>query len=399
MIARIIIAQAAGYLIGSVSPSYILGKLLKGIDIREHGSRNAGTNNTAQVLGVGAAIPTAIYDLGKGLAALFLARGLGLADHWAFLAAALAMVGHIFPFYLGFRGGQGVGTAMGLLLYFFIGYYVRDVIPWYTILVLAALAAVFRYIAVYKEVVGKAILPMLMFYLFYYRRPVDFETIFLSLLLVYITAIGLYNIVNFKIVDAGLFPERPAWWRLIIRPVTVFIPLLYLRFGREQVLSVVGIATLVAIAVEIFRLHTGGLGWKVLRGFHRLFLSDERNKFSSPTLFLAASFITIFLFPRPIALIALLNLIFGNLLGEFFGTQFGRQKFFAGTVEGSLAHLTGCLLAGYIFSLFHPVPVVMLIPGALAATFIEAIPSGVDDNLMVPLVSAVVMRIFALPWF
>ncbi len=100
-----------GYLLGSVSPSYILGKLLKGIDIREHGDGNAGTTNTKKVLGIGPAIIAAIYDLGKGLLSIWIAYKLGADPVFMYAAGYAAILGHVFPFYLGFRGGQGVATA------------------------------------------------------------------------------------------------------------------------------------------------------------------------------------------------------------------------------------------------------------------------------------------------
>ena len=65
MILKIILAVLAGYLLGSISPAYILGKLLRGIDIREYGDKNAGTTNTRRVLGLGPAIITGFYDFFK----------------------------------------------------------------------------------------------------------------------------------------------------------------------------------------------------------------------------------------------------------------------------------------------------------------------------------------------
>jgi len=65
-----LLALLIGYLLGSISPAFILGKVLKGIDIRQHGTKNAGTTNVKKVLGLGPAIFTAIYDLSKGLLAI-----------------------------------------------------------------------------------------------------------------------------------------------------------------------------------------------------------------------------------------------------------------------------------------------------------------------------------------
>jgi len=111
------LAIFTGSLLGSVNPAFFFGKILRGIDIREHGTKNAGTTNTKKVLGIGPAIVTAIFDLSKGLIAIWIASALGPPPVWAYLAGLSAIFGHIFPFYLNFRGGQGTATAVGLLFY------------------------------------------------------------------------------------------------------------------------------------------------------------------------------------------------------------------------------------------------------------------------------------------
>jgi|Deesub1362B_J571_1020462.scaffolds.fasta_scaffold03215_5 glycerol-3-phosphate acyltransferase PlsY len=106
-------AVAAGYILGSLSPAYFLGRLLKNIDIRHYGDSNAGTVNTYRVLGFWPAAITAAVDVSKGLGAYFLASGVfGLHPPVSLLAPAAAIAGHVAPFYLKFRGGQGVATAV-----------------------------------------------------------------------------------------------------------------------------------------------------------------------------------------------------------------------------------------------------------------------------------------------
>jgi len=107
-----------GYLIGSISPSYILGKLLRDIDIREHGDGNAGGMNTYYVLGLRPAIITVVFDLSKGLISMYLATLLGASPICIQLTGMAAILGHVFPFYLKFKGGKGIGTAVGILFYY-----------------------------------------------------------------------------------------------------------------------------------------------------------------------------------------------------------------------------------------------------------------------------------------
>ena len=120
------------YLIGSISTGYVMGWLLRGIDIRQYGSGRTGGTNALRTLGpVGAAI-TAAGDVGKSAAAVALAKGLGLSPWVVALAALAAVLGHNYPFYLRFRGGAGVAPTVGALL----------IINWWMGLGLVAVAAV-----------------------------------------------------------------------------------------------------------------------------------------------------------------------------------------------------------------------------------------------------------------
>lgn len=101
------------YLLGSLSGSLLLGRL-RGVDIRRHGSGNAGGTNAFRTQGWRFALGVVIVDIGKGALAAWLA--LRFAPAWAYAAAALAVVGHVWPLWHGFRGGKGAATAVGALL-------------------------------------------------------------------------------------------------------------------------------------------------------------------------------------------------------------------------------------------------------------------------------------------
>jgi glycerol-3-phosphate acyltransferase PlsY len=119
---KIFFVIIASYLIGSVSPSIILGKVLKGIDIREHGSGNAGSTNAFRVLGKGAGIAVLLIDIFKGYFAVrFLSPLAGENPFLSQTAAAVmsgfaAVAGHIWTIFHSFKGGKGVNTAAGALL-------------------------------------------------------------------------------------------------------------------------------------------------------------------------------------------------------------------------------------------------------------------------------------------
>lgn len=111
----------ASYLLGSVNGALVIG-FFRGIDIRAEGSGNAGATNALRTHGLAFALAVALIDLGKGvLAVLYIAPAtapdLAPVDaHWvAALCGVAAVVGHIFPFWFGFRGGKGGATAVGAL--------------------------------------------------------------------------------------------------------------------------------------------------------------------------------------------------------------------------------------------------------------------------------------------
>jgi glycerol-3-phosphate acyltransferase PlsY len=106
---------AISYLIGSISFSYLVAKKLAGIDIRTHGSGNAGATNTMRVLGIGPAVVVLVLDAAKGLASMGLAHLLTDGDPIAYAFAGIfAIVGHNWPVFFGFRGGKGIATTLGV---------------------------------------------------------------------------------------------------------------------------------------------------------------------------------------------------------------------------------------------------------------------------------------------
>ena len=121
----VVAVLALAYLLGSIPTGYLAGKLLKGIDIREHGSKSTGATNVLRTLGVWPAALVLLIDVLKGAAAVLLARWLVAAapadlqglESWAVCLAGLAAIlGHSRSIWLGFSGGKSVATGLGVLL-------------------------------------------------------------------------------------------------------------------------------------------------------------------------------------------------------------------------------------------------------------------------------------------
>lgn len=112
------------YLLGSIPTAVWVGKAFYGVDVREHGSKNAGATNTYRVLGRRAALPVLVIDILKGFAAtsmIHLYPDLVMRDTSLFVlikvvCGAFAVIGHLFPIFAGFHGGKGVATLFGMII-------------------------------------------------------------------------------------------------------------------------------------------------------------------------------------------------------------------------------------------------------------------------------------------
>lgn len=118
-----ILAFFLSYVLGSIPAAVWIGKKFHGIDVREHGSHNAGTTNVIRVLGWKTGIPVLIIDVLKGTLSASLPAIFKLAPpdsalltNLQILTGLTAIIGHIFPLLAGFRGGKGVATFFGVLL-------------------------------------------------------------------------------------------------------------------------------------------------------------------------------------------------------------------------------------------------------------------------------------------
>ena len=116
MLATGIIAGVIGYLLGSIPFAYIAGRLMKGVDIRRVGGGNMGALNIMREVGIAAGWAVLLADVGKGVLAVLIAQWLGVSLIFVFVAGLAAVVGHIWPVFLGFKGGRGAATTMGVLL-------------------------------------------------------------------------------------------------------------------------------------------------------------------------------------------------------------------------------------------------------------------------------------------
>lgn len=154
----LVLSLGIAYLLGSIPFGYLLVRTFRGDDIRASGSGNIGATNVARSGAMGLGIATLVLDALKGCAAVWIARALVHSFPLQYKAAALAglfaVLGHVFPVWLGFRGGKGVATALGVFLMFAPG------ATLVAVLVFAGVVIATKYVSL-GSIIGAAVLAML----------------------------------------------------------------------------------------------------------------------------------------------------------------------------------------------------------------------------------------------
>jgi glycerol-3-phosphate acyltransferase PlsY len=193
MVLKIILPIIIGYLIGAIPFGFIAGKL-KGFDLRKVGSGNIGATNIYRTLGTLPAILVFILDLLKGALAVYAARMI-IPDSPAVIVISgiAAVIGHMYPVYIGFKGGKGSATSLGVLLGIAPDLFAVAMI--YT----AVAIAVTRYVSV-TSITGVILLSVLMFA---FHKPVEYSiaTVIVAVLVTY------KHIPNIKRLLSGTEPK------------------------------------------------------------------------------------------------------------------------------------------------------------------------------------------------
>ncbi|WP_319202696.1 glycerol-3-phosphate 1-O-acyltransferase PlsY [uncultured Ilyobacter sp.] len=114
---KFIFFAVLAYVMGSIPTGVIIGKKLKGIDIREHGSKNSGATNAYRVLGARYGVMVLAADAAKGFFPVMLADLAGIEGTLLILVGLITIIGHSLSIFLKFKGGKGVATSLGVFLY------------------------------------------------------------------------------------------------------------------------------------------------------------------------------------------------------------------------------------------------------------------------------------------
>ncbi len=371
---RIVLSGSAAYLLGSISPAYFLGKILKGVDVRDP---------------LPAAITTAV-DLSKGIAAVLIAEHLlNLPAVWLLVPAWMAMLGHNFAFCLRFRGGGGMVTAVGICLFscavsIVQGSFAPDRLV--AVLIVAAL--------VFSASRSGDLTGLAAFFFLGIVTPLEMgfapRAVLIFSLSLYCFALAVRSTVIRRVFVID--PEiEMKWWRVIARPFALlFIPI-DLLFGRTTLLFLMAGIGVILIGTDIFRMLSR-------HQLQQLFKKKEIKRFSSMTSFVVAIFLIFLVFPGLIPYLGLAFITVGDLFSKIIGIKFGKVRLFRDrTLEGSLGFLAGSFMAGWVIYMLWPVPLYAVIAGPLFAAAVELFSMDLDDNFTVGIVTCGFL--FALRYF
>lgn len=164
-------ALLVAYLLGSIPTAVWIGKLFYGTDVREHGSKNAGATNTFRILGAKAGIPVLVIDMLKGWLAVkffyFFGENFTTPEqviNFRLALGIMAMIGHIFPLFAGFKGGKGIATLVG----FMVGIHPEATLVCIGIFVAILLAT--RYVSL-GSIIAAVSFPLVIIFLFHETVP------------------------------------------------------------------------------------------------------------------------------------------------------------------------------------------------------------------------------------
>ncbi len=406
-----ILSLVLAYLIGSISPAYILGKLVKKIDIRKYGSKNAGAMNAGHVIGKWAGVITAMFDMLKGIIAFYITLlifqapmnvpNASLIPLAAYFAGFFAILGHDFPFYLNFKGGKGAATTYGFIILLSI-FLFRSILNNFGLPMLMPLifsgavfvicGSIFYYIQRSGNLTAFIFVPIWLTVI--WINAIRFNLIILAsaltFFLLYVIFTSIITTKNLKNLKKDMkFGKRKKKkikvLRKLLRLATIIFPLLYFVMSKFWLLVLIGVIFLFFISQDIAR---------VLKKKHlkKLYKKSDK-KISNLSLFLIGCIITVAFFAKEYAIIALSMLVVGDLFAEIIGIKFGKKMLiFNKSLEGSLACFVSSLIIGLLLMPFLNIGIYVVVIAAAVVMLTELVSAWLD-NLTIAPITALVLRL------
>jgi glycerol-3-phosphate acyltransferase PlsY len=171
-------------------------------------------------------------------------------------------------------------------------------------------------------------------------------------------------------------------------------PVIYYFSNKKITLGVLAVITILVGIAEILRFRFPVFNQKIFSYFGCILKKQEKRGISGTTYFLIASLLTTFFFEKAIAITALTFTVFGDAVAAIWGSLFGKIRIKDKSLEGSMACFILCFFIGMILIAINvAINVKLVLFGALAATLMEILPVGIDDNLTMPIFAGLVMEL------
>lgn len=317
-----------GYIIGSLSPGYFFGRVVKNIDIRKFGNHNTGASNTYRVVGPVYGIIAAIFDILKAPLAYYLSFS-KISPDLAIIVGLGAVFGHIFPFYLGFRGGRGVASLDGLFLISLI-----------------------------------------------FSNPIY------SLLL-------LIGMITYYL---GFIKSVKISLRHWLKFLSIIFPLGLIWLASKQIILVLGFLLIISFTFDLLRWFSPTLNKRYLEK-HSFSKDKEQFRFSGYSILLFSFFVVVALFPKEIAVVSLIFFVLGDIFAPFSAkiAYLPHMPLIGDkTLAGFIIVFAISFFAGWFLKSLTPLAISleMIIFGAFLTAIFDQMAIRLDDNLLVPIGTA-----------
>lgn len=183
--------------------------------------------------------------------------------------------------------------------------------------------------------------------------------------------------------------------RKLVHLIALLIPILYYFLPKQTSILILALFTLIFIVIDYIRLHIGSFKKLFLMLFGQLLRRKELYTLTGGSYLLIASLISMLVFSKEVFIPAILFLVIGDTVAALFGIRFGRIRLFRKTVAGTLSCLVVCLIIAYLVSKLPKdnLKLSIGIVGAVIATIVEALPVEVNDNVIIPISTGIVMQI------
>ena len=370
------------YLIGSILPGYFIAKS-KGIDIFKKGYKLPGTSNVRKVLGIKYAIITGAYDFLKPILVFLICFLLDkyvidLNNWFIFFLPFVVIIGHIFPFYLKFRGGHGLASCFGFMFFLFFYLIFNNLLNFYFFLIFLFLSLIF--FIVLKKKYSTQVGCLAVIYLFTVLTLISFKPEIPYIALLTLEIFMIFNVIFFDFLEKlkrGKIKKDKTIWRKILRPLASIFPIGFLFIPQPTFILVIFLFFCFLI-MEIIKF----VKKKLIKQIYR---EKERKGVSSFIYFFVSVILCFYFFDKVIATFAIFILIFSDLFAFILGSIYGRKKIGEKSIFGSFIFFFSSFLIAIAYYKFFSLSLLFSLPSILLATLIELIPLKIDDNLTIPL--------------